>query len=66
MGTNKFCAAETVQSFLLDGIVPSKSGIPPHLPETHLTREQMEKIETNEKVNGRYTSVDQMLKDLQK
>jgi ferredoxin--NADP+ reductase len=65
VGTNKFCAAETVQSFLLDSLVPTKCGMPPPLPSTALSREQMEKIEIKEKEKGgRFTRLEDMIKAL--
>jgi hypothetical protein len=65
VGTNKFDAAETVQSFLADELTPEKPGIVPPLPRGALTREQMDKIELSEKMRKeRFSSLEEMLKSL--
>ncbi len=66
VATNKFCAAETVSSFLQDNLAPEKPGVPPALPERALTREQMERIENCEKARGKgkFTSVEEIMQCL--
>jgi ferredoxin--NADP+ reductase len=53
VGTNKFCAAETVQTFLRDELRPEKPGQLPVLPPHVLSREQMEALENAERARGK-------------
>lgn len=69
VATNKWDAAETVQTYLADAIVPDPSRMgwcPP--PATSLTWPQMEVIENAEKARGqgKFASLDEMLAVLRK
>lgn len=59
VATNKFDAAETVAAFLRDGIEARAAG-EVALPAHALTREQLERLEHQERLSGRFTTWDDM------